>query len=111
MKGGQPYNYLYLVNLLKRGGVQSEEDKKRLSKFIGNEDTPETPQVKMIKLWHTLREFDAASQENDKAESDEILSRIVDDYLECNFEHEKPELRQGLKAGADGTSDCENKHD
>jgi hypothetical protein len=106
--GSVPYNYLYFVNQLTRSdGIKTSEDQAMFDKFTKtNKSSPEALQ---LKLWNLLRRFDATK---DEAERKVILDTLCEDYLAFNFDHKKPQLRDGLKIEHDESSqeEVESRH-
>lgn len=58
-----------------------------------------------LKLWNLLRSYDSATDESAKQD---ILNKLTRDYLHFNFDHQKPQLREGLKTEHDESSQDED---
>ena len=58
-----------------------------------------------LKLWDLLRRFDATTEE---ATRKQILQSLCDDYLHFNFDHQKPQLRDGIKTEHEESSQDED---
>jgi len=79
-----PFNYLYFVNQLTRGGgIKTPEDQASFEKFIGGAQKSK-PEALQLKLWNLLRRFDATT---DEAVRKEILDTLCKNYLNMTFDH------------------------
>ena len=97
VEGSIPYFYLYFINKLKTGGVAalSEKDNEMFVKFTETKTYKNTPQVKQVKLWHTLLKIDV---ETDPSKKQELLELFEKDYLHFDFKsHVKPAAPAGMK--------------
>lgn len=54
-----------------------------------------------------MTQFDAAK---DQKERDELLEKLIKDYMDFDFSHSKPTLRDGLKATDHSESEDESNH-
>lgn len=102
--GSVPHSYLHFVNLLTReGGIKSEEDSTKFNKFTSQGNTRNSPEARQLKLWNLLKSYD-----NEPANRPTILDELVKDYADFQFDHQKPELPEGIKAAEAESSQDED---